>query len=154
MPSRPRMRYSKRKARFPRSKMTDGSTLSRYQRVAFLGLGKMGQPMARRLHEAGAPVLGFDPVEAARRAFVEAGGVIAATAREAAQGADILITMLPDGKAVRAALVEREPLVEFLAKDAIIIDMSSSAPVGTRELANELAGRGVHLIDAPVSGGV
>src|SRR5947209_7728325 len=106
--------------------MTISGRFSQYKRVAFLGLGKMGLPMARRLHEAGAPVVGFDPLASAREAFARAGGMVAASAREAAAGADILITMLPDGKAVRAALVEGEPLVGFLAKDAIVIDMSSS----------------------------
>jgi 3-hydroxyisobutyrate dehydrogenase len=134
--------------------MTSGTSLPGYKRVAFFGLGKMGLPMARRLHEAGAPVVGFDPLEAARQAFAEAGGVLAPTAREAATGADVLITMLPDGKAVRAALLGGEPLVAHCAANAIVIDMSSSAPVGTRELADDLAGRGIHLIDAPVSGGV
>jgi 3-hydroxyisobutyrate dehydrogenase len=134
--------------------MTDDRALSRYNRVGFLGLGKMGLPMARRLHEAGAPVVGFDPVEVARKAFAQGVGTVASSAQEAAAGADVLITMLPDGKAVRAALVEGEPLVEHLAEDAIVIDMSSSAPVGTRELASELAGKALHLIDAPVSGGV
>jgi 3-hydroxyisobutyrate dehydrogenase len=125
-----------------------------YKRIAFLGLGKMGLPMARRLHEAGAPVVGFDPVEPTRLAFAAAGGAVASTAREAVSGADVLITMLPNGKAVRAALLRGEPLVVHCAANAIVIDMSSSAPVGTRELADELAGRGVHLLDAPVSGGV
>jgi 3-hydroxyisobutyrate dehydrogenase len=134
--------------------MTSGASLSDYKRVAFLGLGKMGLPMARRLHEAGAPIVGFDPVEAARQAFAQIGGAVAPTAREAAEGADVLITMLPDGKAVRAALTGGEPLVAHLATNAIVIDMSSSAPVGTRELAKQLAARGVHLLDAPVSGGV
>jgi 3-hydroxyisobutyrate dehydrogenase len=134
--------------------MTNGVSLSGYKRVAFLGLGKMGLPMVRRLHEAGAPVVGFDPVEAARQGFVEFGGAVARTARAAAEDADVLITMLPDGKAVRAALLDGEALVAHLATNAIIIDMSSSAPVGTRELAKELATRGIHLLDAPVSGGV
>jgi 3-hydroxyisobutyrate dehydrogenase len=125
-----------------------------YKRIAFLGLGKMGLPMARRLHEAGAPVVGFDPVEPTRLAFAAAGGAVASTAREAVSGADVLITMLPNGKGVRAALLRGEPLVVHCAANAIVIDMSSSAPVGTRELADELAGRGVHLLDAPVSGGV
>jgi 3-hydroxyisobutyrate dehydrogenase len=66
----------------------------------------------------------------------------------------VLITMLPHGKAVRAALVGGEPLVAHLAKGAVIIDMSSSSPVGTRDLAEELAASGIHLLDAPVSGGV
>jgi 3-hydroxyisobutyrate dehydrogenase len=134
--------------------MTKSGTFSSYKRVAFLGLGKMGLPMARRLHEAGAPVIGFDPVEAARGAFAQVGGAAASTAAEAAEAADVLITMLPDGKAVRAALLGGEPLVSRLANEATVVDMSSSSPVGTRELAGELAARGIHLIDAPVSGGV
>src|SRR5947209_15052884 len=134
--------------------MMNSNALTRFRRVAFLGLGKMGLPMARRLHEAGAPVVGFDPLATARDAFAEVGGAVAPAARDAAQHADVLITMLPDGKAVRAALMDGEPLVAHLAKGAVIIDMSSSAPVGTRELAEELAARGIDLIDAPVSGGV
>jgi 3-hydroxyisobutyrate dehydrogenase len=134
--------------------MTDGGSLSGYRRLAFLGLGKMGLPMARRLHEAGAPIVGFDPLESARDAFAEGGGAVAPGAREAAHRADVLITMLPDGNAVRAALVGGEPLVARLAEGAVVVDMSSSAPVGTRALAQELAARGIHLLDAPVSGGV
>jgi 3-hydroxyisobutyrate dehydrogenase len=134
--------------------MTSDTDLSRYKRVAFLGLGKMGLPMARRLHEAGAPVVGFDVAESARAAFAQSGGAVASTASGAAENADVLITMLPDGEAVRTALLGGEPLVAHLGTEAVIIDMSSSAPVGTRELAEELAARGIHLIDAPVSGGV
>jgi 3-hydroxyisobutyrate dehydrogenase len=125
-----------------------------YKRVAFLGLGKMGLPMARRLLESGAPVVGFDPLETACQVFRESGGTVATTALEAAEGADVLITMLPDGAAVRAALMDGEPLFAHLAADTVIIDMSSSAPTGTRELSDEVAARGIHLLDAPVSGGV
>jgi 3-hydroxyisobutyrate dehydrogenase len=134
--------------------MTKSGTVSSYKRVALLGLGKMGLPMARRLHEAGAPVVGFDVADSARAAFAQSGGAVASSAQEAAQSSDVLITMLPDGGAVRAALLGGEPLAAHLATNAVIIDMSSSAPVGTRELAEELAARGIHLIDAPVSGGV
>jgi 3-hydroxyisobutyrate dehydrogenase len=134
--------------------MTGNRAPSGYKRVAFLGLGKMGLPMARRLHEAGMPVVGFDLTEGAREAFAQSGGAIASSASGAAEAADVLITMLPDGKAVRTALLGGEALVAHLGTDAVIIDMSSSAPVGTRELAEELAARGIHLIDAPVSGGV
>jgi len=120
-------------------------------RIAFLGLGKMGLPMASRLVRAGHAVTGFDPVEAARLAFVQAGGKAAAGAREAAIGAEVLITMLPDGKAVRAALLE---LADVLSAGSIVVDMSSSAPLGTRELAEALGKKGIAMVDAPVSGGV
>ncbi|SFV14363.1 3-hydroxyisobutyrate dehydrogenase [Methylobacterium sp. 174MFSha1.1] len=123
-------------------------------RVAILGLGKMGLPMASRLVAAGWNVVGFDPSPAAAAAFVQAGGQAAASAREAAEGAGAVVTMLPDGKAVRAVLAGPEGIAGHLAPGAIVIDMSSSAPVGTRDLAKELADRGIVLVDAPVSGGV
>lgn len=123
-------------------------------RIAFLGLGKMGLPMASRLVTAGWMVTGFDPSPAASEAFATAGGTVAATAREAASGASVVVTMLPDGRAVRAVLTGPDGVAAHLAPGAIAIDMSSSAPVGTRELAQDLAGAGLVLLDAPVSGGV
>lgn len=129
-------------------------TIDKTARIAFLGLGKMGIPMAARLVKAGYAVVGFDPFEQARSAHAQNGGQVAASAAEAAEGARVLITMLPDGKAVRAALVGENGVAGRLAKDAVIIDMSSSAPVGTRDLSEEVKGLGRTLIDAPVSGGV
>lgn len=123
-------------------------------RIAFLGLGKMGLPMASRLVAAGWTVAGFDPAPAAAEAFAAAGGTVAASARAAAQGAGVVVTMLPDGGAVRAVLAGPDGVAGCLAAGAIAIDMSSSAPVGTRDLAHELARTGIRLIDAPVSGGV
>ncbi|MGX7709135.1 NAD(P)-dependent oxidoreductase [Methylobacterium sp. Gmos1] len=123
-------------------------------RVAFLGLGKMGLPMACRLVAAGWTVVGFDPSSAAAAAFAAAGGRAASSAQAAAEGAGVVVTMLPDGGAVRAVLSGPEGIATHLAPGTIVIDMSSSAPVGTRDLARELAGRGLVLVDAPVSGGV
>jgi 3-hydroxyisobutyrate dehydrogenase len=123
-------------------------------RIAFLGLGKMGLPMASRLVQAGYTVAGFDPVEAARNAFAEAGGRIAATAIEAVSGAAVLITMLPDDNAVRAALLGPDAVADRLAMGAIVVEMSSSSPLGTRTIAEELRPKGVGMVDAPVSGGV
>lgn len=123
-------------------------------RIAYLGLGKMGLPMASRLIGAGWRVVGFDPIPEARASFETAGGAAAASPAAAAEGAAVLITMLPDGKAVRAALTGHEGVAGRLAPGAVVVDMSSSAPVGTRDLADELREGGVTLIDAPVSGGV
>ena len=124
-------------------------------RVAFLGLGMMGVPMAARLAKAGFDLRGFDPVAAARAALTEAGGTACASALEAMEGAAVVITMLPHGKAVNAALLgDDPPVVKRLAPGAFVIDMSSSAPVGTRELVDRLEAHGFGLIDAPVSGGV
>lgn len=131
--------------------MTD---LSREGPVAFIGLGMMGRPMAARLAAAGFDVRGADPVPEAREALVEAGGRAFATAQEAAEGASVVITMLPDGKVVRDVLLGSGGAADVLAPGALVVDMSSSAPLDTRSLAADLAALGISMIDAPVSGGV
>jgi 3-hydroxyisobutyrate dehydrogenase len=122
--------------------------------IAFLGLGMMGLPMTMRLIGAGFAVRGSDLSEAARRAFEARGGRAFAAAKDAAEGTSFLITMLPDGAVVRDALLGSGGAAKSLKPGALVIDMSSSAPLGTRRLAEELAAIGVGLIDAPVSGGV
>ncbi len=122
--------------------------------VVFLGLGQMGLPMAKRCLAAGFEVRGADLSASAREAFAAAGGKAFATGREAAQGASTLITMLPDSKVVREAVLGAQGVADVLAKDALIIDMSSSVPVDTQSLGKTLAERGIGLVDAPVSGGV
>ena len=120
--------------------------------VAFIGLGNMGVPMAARLIEAGYKVTGCDAAPAARERFAAiAGAASVADVAAAVAGVPVVITMLPDGKAVAAVVAAMRP---HLAPGAIVIDMSSSDPVGTRALGTELAGAGIRLIDAPVSGGV
>lgn len=118
-------------------------------RVAFIGLGTMGAPMAGHLAAKGYAVAGWDVAEAARAASPVP---LAASARAAGAGAAAIITMLPDGRAVSAALAG-ETLAEA-APGTLVIDMSSSDPLGTRALGAELAARGVAMLDAPVSGGV
>lgn len=122
--------------------------------VAFVGLGMMGLPMASRLVEAGFDVRGSDLSGEARNAFAAKGGEAFARAKDAARGASIVITMLPDGKIVREALLGQGGAAEVLAAGALVVDMSSSAPMQTRQLAEDLAAKGISLIDAPVSGGV
>lgn len=122
--------------------------------VAFVGLGQMGLPMASRLVGAGFAVRGADRDASALERFAAVGGEGFPTALEAAEGASVVVTMLPDGAIVREALLGGSGLAETLARDALVIDMSSSAPVGTRELAAELAVRRLRFLDAPVSGGV
>jgi 3-hydroxyisobutyrate dehydrogenase len=125
--------------------------------IAFIGLGMMGRPMAARLAEAGLKLRLFDVSQKAVSDFVGAQPSALATAspKAAAQGADALITMLPDGKVVRQALIEgRDAAREGLAPGALVLDMSSSNPVDTQKLARDLAASGVALLDAPVSGGV
>jgi len=101
----------------------------------------MGQPMAANLAREGFAVQSYD----------QNGSGSCKSARHAAEGADALITMLPDGDAVRDAVLEALPA---LAAGAVVIDMSSSDPTATRALAPALQARGVKLIDAPVSGAI
>lgn len=125
-------------------------------RIGFVGIGNMGWPMAANLVRAGFAVSVFDAEPARAGAFAkEFGAAAAATLRELA-AADIVVTMLPTGRLVREVLVEAEggALAASLAEGAVVVDMSSSEPVGTRELGPILAKRGVMLVDAPVSGGV
>lgn len=122
-------------------------------RIAFLGLGQMGLPMARRLVAAGYDICGFDLAAVAREAFAAAGGRVETSAAAACQGAAIIITMLPNGAIVRSALLDGDA-VKSAQPQALIIDMSSSAPMQTRALGEELKALNFDLIDAPVSGGV
>lgn len=119
--------------------------------VAVIGLGNMGVPMASRLIHAGFQVTGFDLSEAACRRFSAAGGRVAKDAVDAVKMADVVITLLPDGKAVRAVL---ESLQNNLKPGCIIMEMSSSDPIGTRTPGESHISAGFEFIDAPVSGGV
>jgi 3-hydroxyisobutyrate dehydrogenase len=133
------------------------TTLAPPATIAFIGLGMMGRPMANRLAEAGFKLRVFDLSQKAVSDFVGAhpSALATASAKAAAQGADALITMLPDGKVVRQAVLEgRDPAVEGLGAGALVLDMSSSNPVDTQRLARDLAARGLAVLDAPVSGGV
>lgn len=109
--------------------------------LAFIGLGMMGRPMTENLARAGFTLRTYD---------AKVRGT-AASIREAVTDADALITMLPNGAVV--AKVVREAL-PYLRRDSVVIDMSSSEPAGTRALGTELKARGVHMLDAPVSGAV
>ena len=127
-------------------------------KIAFIGLGNMGAPMVRRLVEAGYSLAVYD---LDRRAQEELAATCACQsapdAGQAAQGCQMVITMLPHGKAVRQAVLgsgEAPGLAQALAPGAVLVDMSSSAPLGTQALGQELAAQGIEMLDAPVSGGV
>lgn len=123
--------------------------------VAFLGLGKMGSPMAAHLVSTGWKVRAFDLSPAALDAFVQANprALRATSAAGAAAGAAAVVTMLPDGKSVRKALVDAGAAAA-LGRGGVVVEMSSSAPMDTRRLGEDLAALGVGMVDAPVSGGV
>jgi 3-hydroxyisobutyrate dehydrogenase len=124
--------------------------------VGFIGLGNMGFPMAANLCRAGFDVCAFDTDGARVDRVVAAGARRAASALEAASN-ETLITMLPDGKAVRSVVLGgdgAEGVAGAMPSGSTLIDMSSSDPIGSRRLAAILAERGIGYLDAPVSGGV
>jgi 3-hydroxyisobutyrate dehydrogenase len=122
------------------------------RRIGFIGIGRMGWPMARRLREAGFDVAVQDAVPGRAESFARShGGVAAADAAAAVEGADAVVTMLPTSRDVAAVATAIGPA---LRPGAIVIEMSSGEPSATRAIAQELAAKGVALVDAPVSGGV
>ncbi|MEV0385701.1 NAD(P)-dependent oxidoreductase [Nonomuraea sp. NPDC050643] len=130
----------------------DGGPLRAGAVIGFVGLGNMGGPMAARLAAAGYRVQAYDSSEPARRT---APGGVTVTGSAAGTGAcaGAVVLMLPGSDVVEAVLREGG-LLDALAPGATVVDMSSSQPLRTRELAAEAAGRGIRLVDAPVSGGV
>jgi len=119
-------------------------------RIAFIGLGTMGLPMASHLVAAGNRVRGFDLQPAACAAFAAAGGFAAGDAAEAIADCEAAIAILPASGDVRAALLA--PGLPWRA-GATVIDMTSGVPSETQAIGRELAARGVAMLDAPVSGG-
>jgi len=128
-------------------------TEARPTTVGFVGLGNMGFPMVTNLVEAGFTVRGFDVAAAAVEKITTVGAAGSATAAESATGADVLILMLPNSRIVQS-VVDELLAASALSESTVVVDMSSSEPVATQELAERLAELGIALIDAPVSGGV
>lgn len=127
-------------------------------RVGFIGLGMMGSPMAARLHAAGYPLVVHDALETTLQRFVQDHpGAQAAQGPQDFAACQVAITMLPNSDAVDATVLGAEGragLIDVLPEGALVIDMSSSQPLRTRELAQALATAGKRFLDAPVSGGV
>ncbi|MEZ5659570.1 MAG: NAD(P)-dependent oxidoreductase [Burkholderiaceae bacterium] len=125
------------------------------KRIAFVGIGNMGTPMSANLVKAGHDVRLYDLNVARAREHARAIGCDAADdLRGLADGREIVITMLPDDRSVRALMLEADGqgLAAHLSRNTILIDMSSSSPAATRDLCGRLAERGLRMVDAPVSG--
>jgi betaine-aldehyde dehydrogenase len=123
------------------------------KRVGFIGLGTMGLPMASNLLAAGHAVRGYD-VDAARvHALEEKGAGAAGSAREAAEGVEVVISMLPASRHVLAAMLGPEGAVAGLAPGTTVLEMSTIDPATTRRVAEAVTARGCRMLDAPVSGG-
>ncbi len=119
--------------------------------IAFIGLGNMGGPMAANLAKAGHEVRGFDVVEEARDRAAEQGITIIETAEEAAKGAEVVFTSLPNGGLVKQVL---ESVLAANEDAKTYVDVSTIAVAEARELADTVSKAGSAFLDAPVSGGI
>jgi 3-hydroxyisobutyrate dehydrogenase len=123
--------------------------------VGFVGLGNMGRLMAANLAAAGFPLVVRDSDPAAERRFTDAHGGTVASEPAGFRDVSVVVTMLPDGKAVREAVLGWQGgIASALSPGSVILDMSSAEPVGTQKLAADLAPARVRVVDAPVSGGI
>jgi len=121
-------------------------------RVGFIGLGIMGRPMAGHLLSGG-HALFLNTRRDVPPDLVAAGGVACGSGREVAERADVVITMVPDTPDVETALFGPGGVAEGLAPGKTVVDMSSIAPVATKDFARRINERGCDYLDAPVSGG-
>jgi 3-hydroxyisobutyrate dehydrogenase-like beta-hydroxyacid dehydrogenase len=123
-------------------------------RIGFIGLGVMGTPMAGHLAKAGhaLTVLDVDRAKAERLAAAHPGVRVAATPREVAEAADVVVTMLPSGEYVREVALGPAGLTEGFEGGELLIDTSSCEPWLTVETARALAARGVEMVDSATSG--
>jgi 4-hydroxybutyrate dehydrogenase/sulfolactaldehyde 3-reductase len=118
--------------------------------VACIGLGTMGAPMARILARGGHAVVGYDVDAVARRRFVAGGGAVAETAADAVAAADVVLTMLPEGRHVRDALLGPGGVARHLRSNALVLEMSTIDPRESDAIRADLASLGIAMVDAPV----
>jgi 3-hydroxyisobutyrate dehydrogenase len=127
--------------------------MERIERVAFCGLGIMGGPMAANLARAGFDLSVWTrTAEKAERFASEHGARAGTTAAEAADGAQAVITMVPDSPEVESTLFGADGAAGALDRGALAIDMSTIAPTAAKAIAERLAGSGIDFLEAPVSG--
>jgi 3-hydroxyisobutyrate dehydrogenase len=122
-------------------------------KVAFIGMGTMGAAMALNLLKAGHTVTVHNRSREREEPVVQAGARRAGSPKEAAQGADIVITCVSDTPDVEAVVLGENGIIQGAGAGAIVVDMSTISPSATRRVGAELAKKGIRMLDAPVSGG-
>ena len=121
--------------------------------IGLVGLGIMGKPMARNMMKAGYSVTVYDIIGAAMEEVVTDGAKAASSAKEVAQAAPVVITMVPDSPQSEAAILGPNGVLEGASAGHVVIDMSSIAPGSSQKIAAACEAAGVAFLDAPVSGG-
>src|SRR5688500_13750972 len=122
--------------------------------VGFIGFGDMGNTMAANVLEGGFSLMVFDTNAETLKNLVEAGAVRAASATQVVESVDVLLTSLPGSPEVESVYLEPRGLVERARHGAVLVDLSSVLPSTPRKIEPKAQARGVHFLEAPVSGGV
>jgi 2-hydroxy-3-oxopropionate reductase len=122
-------------------------------RIGFIGLGIMGSPMAKNLLKAGFQLTVYNRSKPPVDFLVSSGAVSAASPRAVAERSDVVITMVTDSEAVKDVVLGEGGVIEGAHPGLVVVDMSTISPSMTRAVSASLEGRGVSMLDAPVSGG-
>ncbi len=123
------------------------------EQVGFIGLGIMGRGMARNLLKAGFKVCVWNRTASKMDELAAEGATKAASPADLAAQSDVVITCVSDTPDVEAVILGDDGVIHGLRPGALVIDMSTISPHATREIARKLAGKGAHMLDAPMSGG-
>ncbi len=122
-------------------------------RIGFIGLGVMGKPMSKNLLRAGYELVIYCRNHATANELRQLGAEIANSPSEVASRTDVIITMLPDSPEVKEVVLGERGVIVGAKPGSLVVDMSSIAPLVSREISAELSARAIRMLDAPVSGG-
>lgn len=122
-------------------------------KVGFIGLGIMGKPMSKNLLKAGYSLVVSDRNPEAIADVIAAGAETATTPKAIAEQCEVIITMLPNSPHVKEVALGENGIIEGAKPGTVVIDMSSIAPLASREISEALKAKGIDMLDAPVSGG-
>ena len=123
------------------------------EKIGFIGLGIMGNPMAKNLLKAGYSLTVYDIVPEKIDDVVAAGAAAGSSSKEVAARSDVIITMLPNSPEVKEAVLGADGVLDGAGPGTILVDMSSIAPLASKEVSEKAGEKGVVVLDAPVSGG-
>ncbi|HUU16045.1 MAG TPA: 2-hydroxy-3-oxopropionate reductase [Sedimentisphaerales bacterium] len=123
------------------------------KKIGFIGLGIMGKPMAKNLLKAGYSLTVYDIVPERMEDVVKAGAKAGSSSKDVAEKSEVIITMLPNSPDVKEAVLGKNGVLEGAKPATILVDMSSIAPLASKEVAEKAKEKGVTVLDAPVSGG-
>ena len=122
-------------------------------KIGLIGLGIMGCPMAKNILKAGYRDLLVSDLNRAKVDEVVAAGAVGASNEEIGRSCDVVMTMLPNSPHVKSVMLGENGVASYMRPGTVFIDMSSINPVASREIAENLAAKGIRMLDAPVSGG-